>query len=264
MIRKTQSIEKALKILLSFSPENTERGTIEISQITDMNKATTSRIVNTLDDYGFLARDPQTKKFRLGNSIVKLGLAVNRSINRNLVFVAKPFVDQLRNETGESVVFNILSGKDFIVSYIADNPRTLRLSLELGQTLPLPNGASGKVLCAFMPDIFIEGLLARNLKAFTPHTITDPVELRELFKTIKMQGYAFDNEEVEIGYNAIAAPVFNHENKPIAAIALVGLLKGMDYHNGSPLIPVLKKTAREISNRLYYLEPAIEDRKKIN
>ncbi len=260
MYRKTQAIEKALKILLAFTPQNGEKGTLEISRILDLNKATVSRIVNTLNDYGFLSRDPQTKKFRLGPSIINLGLAVNRSVNKNLVLIATPFIDKLRDNIGETVVFNVLSGNNVIISYIADSPRTIRVNVELGMIGPTHATASGKAIFAFMPQAAVEGLLRQKMHRFTPNTITNPDKIKKHFQQIRKQGYALDNEEIEEGFKAIAVPVFNFEGQPVAAVGVVGISQGAALRNDSFIIPLLKETADKISVRLYCVESPMKDK----
>ncbi|MBW1996478.1 MAG: IclR family transcriptional regulator [Deltaproteobacteria bacterium] len=241
-----------MKILLAFTDENVELGTMEMTQLLGMNKATISRIVSSLLDYGFLSRNPQTRKFRLGSSIVRLGLAVNRSVKKNMVFVAKPFIDRLRDDIDETVVLNIRFGKDIIVSYIADNRRRLRVNIELGEISPPHAGASGKAIYAFMPKPFVEELFSRQLPRLTPNTMTDPEELKTQFEIIRERGYAFDKEEVEPGFNAVASPVFDFEGNPIAAVGVVGISPGISsWEDDHPIIPLLKEIAREISERLY-------------
>ena len=91
--KKTNSIEKALEILQAFTPSNQGMGTIEVSKKLGFHKATVSRILLILTKFGFLQRDKQTKKFRLGHAVIHLGLAVNQSINNNVVQIAKPYID---------------------------------------------------------------------------------------------------------------------------------------------------------------------------
>ena len=61
---KITAIEKVLKVMMAFEPEAEEKGTVELSQELDLNKATVSRIANTLADHGFLLRNPQKQYLR--------------------------------------------------------------------------------------------------------------------------------------------------------------------------------------------------------
>ena len=79
------SLEKALRLLQSFIPNNQEKGINELSQKLGLHKSTTSRIVHVLEEYGFLQQNIQTRKFSLGPSISELGWAINQSLNSNLI-----------------------------------------------------------------------------------------------------------------------------------------------------------------------------------
>ena len=86
----------------------------------------------------------------------------------------------------------------------------------------------------------------------TENTITDPVILRKQLKEIRKMGFAFDNEEVNVGINAVGVPVFNHEKTPVAAVVVAGLSQGITWEKGSPIVSLVKDTAARISEQLYY------------
>ena len=109
--KRATAIEKALQILLTFAPHNQELGTTEVSDLLGFHKATTSRVLLTLAEHGFLQQDPTTKRFSLGPSIHTLGLALTRSLDSGLVQIAKPYVDALRDEIDEAVGLERWSGR---------------------------------------------------------------------------------------------------------------------------------------------------------
>ena len=79
---KTTAIEKVLKVMMAFTSDaDEEKGTVELSQELGLNKATVSRIANTLADHGFLLRNSRTKKFRHGQWLLSLGLSATKHIN---------------------------------------------------------------------------------------------------------------------------------------------------------------------------------------
>ena len=110
-IEKANSIDKALAILSSFAPYNQEMGTVEIGQKLGFHKATVSRILKNLARHGYLTQNSQTKKFLLGPSVMDLFRAVNQSLKTNLVFIAKPFIDDLRDSLKETVILEVLTGE---------------------------------------------------------------------------------------------------------------------------------------------------------
>ncbi|MEJ2726195.1 MAG: helix-turn-helix domain-containing protein [Deltaproteobacteria bacterium] len=130
---KSNSIAKALKILSAFVPNNEEMGTVEISQKLGFHKATVSRILGNLTEYGFLRQNPNTRKFLLGPSVMSLARAANQSLKTNLVQLAKPYIDELRDAVQETAILEVLSGDSAFMAYIAEGHRLVSLSARSDQ-----------------------------------------------------------------------------------------------------------------------------------
>ena len=227
-------------------------GTIEISQKLGFHKATVSRILLILTKFGFLQRDKQTKKFRLGHAVINLGLAVNQSINNNLVQFAKPYIDGLRDKVKETVILEVLSGETTVMAYIAEGPRLVRLAGNIGDRVPIHAAAGAKAILAFSNPDVRNTLLDVKLPRFTEHTITERVVLLEQFKEIRRLGVSFDIEEIDEGTSAIGAPIFNHEEKPVASIVIAGPAQRITANNSLEMVSALKEAAAKISVRFYY------------
>ena len=250
--KKANSTEKALEILLSFTPYNQEVGTVEIAQKLGFHKATVSRILHTLANYDLLQQDSQTKKFRLGQSAINLGLAVNQSINSDMVLLAKPYIDALRDVLKETVVLEVVLGRSAVIAYIAEGPGPIRIKGTVGDRRPAHAAAGAKAILAFSPPEMKEQFLKETMTRLTPNTITNPGILLDQLQEIRRQGFAIDNEEVNIGINAVGAPIFNHEGKPVAAVVAAGLSHAITWEGASPIVPVLKEAAGKISAQLYH------------
>jgi DNA-binding IclR family transcriptional regulator len=246
------SIEKALGILLAFTPYNQEMGTVEISKKLGFHKATVSRILLILNRYGFLQQNPQTKKFMLGPSITSLGWAINNFLNTNLVHIAKSYIDDLRNSLKETIVLEVLAGNSTVMVYIAEGPQQVRIAGTLGDSLPIHAAAGAKAILAFSPSEVRDSLINANMPRFTPNTITDPEMFRRQLQDIRRHGFSFDNEELDLGINAVGAPIFNYEEKPVAAIVVAGPSPRVSWNTNSPLVARLKDTAAKISAQLHY------------
>jgi len=253
MSEKNNSIEKALKILLLFTPHNQEMGTVEISRKGGFHKATVSRILNSLTKHGFLQQNALTKKFRLGESAIKLGLAVSQSINsNNIVHIAKPYIDDLRDRLKETIVLELLSEGNIIMAYITEGLGPIHIKGMVGDTRPVHAAAGAKAILAFSPPEIRDSLLNGKMRPFTPNTIIDPKILDKQLREIRRKGFAFDNEEVNIGINAVGVPIFNHEERVVAAVVVAGLSQGISWEGASPMVSVLKVAASKISAQLYY------------
>lgn len=249
--QKVNSIDKALTILYCFVPYNQEMGTVEIGQRLGFHKATVSRILQTLVRHGFLSQNSQTKKFTLGPSVMDLSRAVNQSLRTNLVPIAKPFIDKLRDRLKETVILEVLSGKSTFMAYIAEGPQLVRLAGSMGDRLPTHAAAGAKAILAFSAPETVDNLLDTELKRFTKHTITDPVTLRCQLEEIREAGIAVDREEIDEGTSALAAPIFNHEETPVAAVVVAGPSQRITWGNGSEMVSALRETGAKISAQLY-------------
>ncbi len=248
--KKINSIEKALAILTSFTPYNQEMGNLEISQKLGLHKATVSRILQDLVKHGFLLRNSQTKKFLLGPSVMDLARAAKQSFKTNLVHIAIPFIDNLRNRFEETVILEVLSGQSTYMAYIAEGSRLVRLAGNVGDRVPSHASAGAKAVLAFSSKEIRELLLSGDFHGFTKKTITSRDILSRQFQEIQKSAVAFDLEEIDEGTGAAGSPVFNHEGSPVGAVVIAGPVQRINVELDSPMILALKETAEEISSRL--------------
>ena len=164
---KPTSIEKALDIMLAFTPYNQELGTGEISQKLGLHKATASRILRSLADKGFLQQHPESKKFTLGPAAAAIGRAYINGLDSNLVQLARPFIDDLRGDLEETVVLEILSGTSTVMAYIAEGPQRVRIAGTVGDRLPPHAAAGAKAILAFLPEKAVQGIVGDELARLT-------------------------------------------------------------------------------------------------
>jgi DNA-binding IclR family transcriptional regulator len=246
---KSNAIEKALDILGCFIPDNHEMGTIEIAARLGLHKATASRILLTLVRKQFLQQDPNTRKFSLGPSALRVGRAVEESLGNELALIAKPHIDQLRTRLDETVALEQLVGHSTILVYISQGRRRHRIAGGTGDPIPINAAAGAKAILAFSDPDRVKMLVNGDseFKALTPNTITSADELLRQFREIRLKGFSVDREEIDIGINAIGVPIFNHENSPIAALVLIGPSHRVTPDEDSEMVQLLKQTAKTIS-----------------
>ena len=249
---KMNSIDKTLMILSSFAPHNQEYGTVEISHRLGFHKATVSRILLTLTRHGFLAQNALTRKFTLGPSVMTLSRALRQSLKTNMVQVAKPFVDELRDTLKETVILEVFGGKRTFMAYIAEGPRLVRLAGTIGDTLPIHASAGAKAILAFLPDEKKRALLKGRLKRFTTNTIADRKKLEAELKEIRIKGVSYDREEIDEGTGAIGVPVFDHEQRPQAALVVAGPYQRIKENGDTRIVSALKGASSGISSSLYF------------
>ncbi|MCB0121395.1 MAG: IclR family transcriptional regulator [Caldilineaceae bacterium] len=244
---KATAIEKALHLLMAFAPQNEAMGTSELSEKLGYHRATTSRILLTLAEHGFLRQDAENKKFSLGPSIQTLGLALTTSLMNNFVDIAKPHVNALRTQLEEDVGLELWSGSGTTWLYSAETRQPLRIGSRQGRMLPFYAAAGAKAILAFAPAYQLDALLQQERSAFTPNTILDGTQFREQLSQFRAAGYAVDNEELRPGISALGAPIFNHEGTAFAAVVMVMPTQRLDSRPNSPQVTALKATAAAIS-----------------
>ncbi len=250
---KFSSIEKALAILMAFNRHhNHEMGTGELSQALGFHPATVSRILQILTKQSFLQYNTKTRKFSLGSSTFELGKTIFRSVTSNFLQIAMPYLIDLREAVGETVVLEVISGKNPVVTYIAQGRRSLSVGPNIGDRVAPHASPGAKAILAFSGPKRINALLKTKMQALTTKTITDREVLKRQMEEIREKGIAFCREEMAIGVNAMGAPIFDHENRPVAAVVIAGLASRVRCDPDSSMAIALKKTARAISAHLFH------------
>ena len=247
------SIEKALAILLCFTPDNRPLRTVEISQRLEMNKATVNRILITLKNRGFVVQDESTRRYRLGPSTVRLGRAVKQSLDGRMVALAKPYLDSLREKVGETVHLEVLYQDRIFLAYSAKGHRQVTVTPRVGDRMAVNANAGAKAIMAFCPPEMIEKHLSGTLTKFTMNTVTDPEVVRSQYEEIRAAGFAYDRGEYDDDVDAVAAPVFDHEERVVGAVVIIAPSFRMAGSIESGSLELLNDTAAEISGRLAQL-----------
>ncbi|MDX2481500.1 MAG: IclR family transcriptional regulator [Desulfuromusa sp.] len=245
-----KAVEKALKILFSFVPDNRPQGTIELSEHLNIHKSTVSRLLQVLTRFNLLEKHPHTQKFHLGKAAGTLGEAFNISLNASLVSLVQPQIDRLRYKLDETVVLEVLARQSTVLLYAAEGPGPVFIREAAGEKRPAHTSAGGKLLLAHAPPEVRDRYLAHRLPKVTPNTITDLTELNVQFMKIRKQGFAIDNEEVHIGIRAVAVPIFNENQNAIAAIVMSGMAQKIALDQCHSIAGVLAEGSAKITKLL--------------
>ncbi|MDF1552243.1 MAG: IclR family transcriptional regulator [Deferrisomatales bacterium] len=249
---KANAIEKSLKILMLYHPHNKELTTTEVSNLLNLHKATASRILLTLARHGFLQQIQKGKAFRLGPSVLRLATAIKQSLKSELVQIAKPHLDELRDRLNETVGLEVISGDLTVLAYLAEGARPVRTTTSLGATVPVHAAAGAKAIFAYSPSAQWQGVFGRGVGRLTEHTITDPKVYSRQLEMVRERGFAVDVEEIDLGVTALAAPVFNHEGTAVAAVVVIGPADRVKADPASELVSGLKLAAEKVSHDLHY------------
>ncbi len=252
--RFSQSLERGLAILSCFTAKRPVLGIADIADELGMSRSTTHRYVITLVELGYLEQGA-SRKYRLGLRVTDLGMAALGSTG--LREHAHPLLEELRRRTSYTAAISVLDGDEVLV---VDRARTLRRSAAAaaepgpGARLPVHASAAGKLLLAMLPDQEQRALLARiKLTRHGPHAITSKKALRAELERIAQAGTAVEDEELQPGLLAIAAPVRDESAEISAAVTLSAPSAAITLGElQEALGPHLRAAADGISARLGY------------
>jgi IclR family pca regulon transcriptional regulator len=248
-----QSLERGMAVIQVFSREHPTLTLSEVARLTGMTRATARRILLTLEKLGHVRSDGRL--FSLTPRVLTLGWAYLSSLN--LWEIAQPLMEDLVQETGESCSASTLDLPDIV--YVARVPtrRIMSITLGVGTRLPAHATSMGRVLLADLPAAELDRYLEEfPLQAFTERTITDPAALRESLAEVRKQGWALNDQELEIGLRSIAAPIKSADGRTIAALNVSAAAPRVSVGElRSRFLPALLRTADLISSNLIRQSP---------
>lgn len=212
-----QSIEKCFTLLSCISTETPFLSLDELTRKSGYSKTTCFRFLKTMRDLGLVDQDPNNKAYQLGPRLISLGLTALKGMN--LRRAALPVMLRLRKETQETVNLAILSDTEVIFIERIMSDYLVNTNINIGDRLPVYCASLGKAILAFLDAGHQEEIITRlNFKAKTERTIVTQSSLRKELSEIKSRGYALNDEELEKGLRAVAAPVINYTGEAFAGI----------------------------------------------
>ncbi|MGX1192098.1 IclR family transcriptional regulator [Metabacillus sp. SLBN-84] len=215
-----KSAERVLRVfeLVAHHPEGL---TIkEISENLSFPQSSTSNLVGTLFEEGYLTQD-SLKRYKLGPKLVQLGTLAMESLD--ISSQGTPHLKKLMEDVQETVFMAVLSEKELVYVAKIDNNRSIRTTAQPGYRKPLYCTGLGKVFLAFLPQNEKNAILDyAELSPITKNTITDRQELEKELKRFAGLGYSIDDEENEEGLYCLAAPIFGADHTIQAAISVAG------------------------------------------
>lgn len=248
-----RSVDRAIDILACIAGQN---GALTVDQIvaaTGLPKSTTFRILATLTSRRLVERDEQSQTYHLG--MLSLVIGARAMGDLDLRRSARPHLEQLVADTGETVHLSILSEDKALCIDKLDASRSMRMASFVGFLDPLHCSGVGKALLAFQDEATRTDLLGRmQLQPHTPHTITDPTGLAAQIEEIRARGYAIDDEEIEEGLRCVAAPIRDHSGGVVAAVSISGPTTRVTHENLRTLASAVEGCAHAISRELGALE----------
>jgi IclR family acetate operon transcriptional repressor len=245
----TQAISRTLAVLTLFRESEGDLGISDIARHLSLSVSTVHRIVRALVDEGYLSQDVPSERYTLGRSAVLLGHAANRRLGLDR---AKPVIERLRDESGESVNLGVRDGAEMVVVVSVESKQLLRISQAPGSRLPVHATGMGKATLSHGPRSIDEEIASLDmpLQRLTRNTITTAAALRKELNLIRRRGYSIDEQEAIEGVRCVAVPIISPEGDLLAAMALQGPAVRMTDAQLKRAVPMLRTAAQEMAGLL--------------
>lgn len=242
------AVERALVILRLMARSSQGVSVRGLGRELGYSPAIVQKILQALLAQDYAEQDPVTHVYRIGPAALQVGLAGLARLE--VREVSRPYLESLAEATGETSLLAIRRAD--VAIYIDQVPgrHEVRLNVTLGDPRPFNCTAVGKALLAFMDDEEVDRLHdAGAFETPTENSIRDPDRLRTLLAESRANDLAIDEEEFVLGAQCVAAPVRNHENEVVAAIAVAGPVDRMRVAH-EIIVSEVSETARRISAAL--------------
>ena len=243
------AVERALNILEAAAERREGLTNSEVSRKLGIPKSSASYILRTLERRGYLRRDPESGRYRLGLKILSLG--GDAQGNLDVADMALPFMRSLGEKIRLTVHLAVLDQGEAVYVEKVEAPGFFKVNTWVGRRMFLHSTSVGKCLLAWLPKPDVETVVRQQgLKKRTPNTIATLTKLVAELERVKQAGYAVDDEENSLGARCLAAPIFDATGNVAAAIGASGTLTQMDETNMPKVMDALKETARRITRQL--------------
>ena len=247
-----RAVDRALAILLAFSPQDSELSAIEIAKRVGLSRPTLYRLLYTLEKQGFIVSMGEPQRFRLGAAIAKLAHVWTSTLDVSQV--AQRILRRIWEATGETVALFVLQGSRRICIAELASAQPLSFKRGVGYSEAIAIGASGRAILAFskLDRAELEQLAAEGGASLNRL-------LREL-PPIRERGFAHSHSELIQGAVAVAAPFYDRNADVAGSIAVFGPDVRIDEAKVERFGKLLVQEAANLSRELGHLTPAIGDR----
>ena len=244
-----ESVDLVLRLLEHLAAQRAPRGVSEVARELCISKPRAHRHLRALVQRGYARQDPRTDGYEIGVRVLALGESVRDRFD--VAGAMRPVLGPLSEATGLAVTASALVEGRVTVLEMLQGKTLIEFGIRPGSRLDFHASAHGLIALAFGPPNLIEQVLAGGpLTAWTTRTMTDPDVVRAHVETVRRQGWATAVDAVQIGVNALAAPVFDHRGAWRGAVALVGASQFIPEVPSDAQIAEVTAAARTASRRL--------------
>ena len=210
------SLARGLLVIQAFSERRLQLSISQLSKRTTLSRASVRRCLHTLSKLGFAGTD-DGRSFYLRPRVLALGHSYLSSMP--LATAAQPILEHLSQILHESCSIALLDGTEIVYVARAHVTRIMAIDLGVGTRLPAFCTSMGRVLLANLPPDELETVLPKiEFTRYTDRTVSSVEKLRQVLVTVRREGHAIIDQELELGLRSMAVPVRNPAGRVVAAI----------------------------------------------
>jgi DNA-binding IclR family transcriptional regulator len=242
----TQTLARGLQILEHLVQNPQPQRPSQIARATGLERNAVYRLLRELESRSYVTREQDSTRYVLGSGLVALAAVVLQRVD--IGRLARPIMEALEAETEETVSLHIRSGHRRVAVDALASRQPISHKVEIGETVPLYQGASGKAILAFVDADDFEAVLKES-DADRPGTQS---QVRELTKQARTQGYVSTVGDRNPGVSALSAPVFNTDGV-LGALTVTGPSSRWTEDKMQKAVPLLLAHCADLSAALGYV-----------
>ena len=245
-----QSSVKLLKVFEHLILKREPQRLLDIARDLGMNSSTALRFLATLVNEGYVDQNEETLKYFPTYKICALASNVNNYVD--IRTIARPYIEQLAKIFGESVCMAVEENmKSVYIEVIRESNQSLMMVQSVGNAVPMHCTGNGKVLLLNYSEEDLDKLIrVEGLARYTENTLTSKWQLMEELKRIRERGYAYDQEERELGVRCVAFPIYNYTGKVVAGLSVTGPKNRLTDEMIAKRLDDFRRISLEISKKL--------------
>jgi len=242
------SLARGLSVLRAFTRERPEMTLSQVAVVTELSPAVVRRCLHTLIHLGYIGR--KGKLFLLRPEVIAFASAYLESMN--LEEVVRPFLQDVRDQTGDSSSLAVLSQHDILYLVHVSTNRMVRLAAGVGTRFPAYATSLGRVLLAWQnPENLERYFETADIRALTDKTTTSATKIRQILRQTRRDGYASIQDELDYGIVSVSVPVLNDAGEILAAInCSTATTRITQEEMVRTRLDVLKRAAKQIEQEL--------------
>lgn len=247
------AVEQAMKVLFCLVDSGRNpKSLTDISSEVGIHKSKAFSILNTLQEYGFVIKNPNRKGYILGPGLLTLSGKILETLS--IPRLTEPVLHNLAKKVQATVTMGVIAeDKTYSIAEYLGAPG-IGVSSPLGYVTPITYGAHGKVIAAFLPEQDLQVLLQnKDLYFYGKPEKYDKTRLQEELIQCRIKGFAREKGDIQPGINAVAAPVLDQDNFPVGYITIVGFFTEEEVEKiGTLAVEAAKTISREAGHMIFW------------